>query len=102
MEVYIFQKNRRCPYLHYALLIPEITQYADKNLDWNMIEHKVDISFLYKWLQDAKKKQQSYAEGNNETQAIIYKVSVETLQDIICVAESGRNDDWFEIYLTQF
>lgn len=101
MEIYIFQKNKRCPYLHYALLTPEVTHYADKNLDWNTIEHKVNISFLYRWLEDAKEKQQSCS-FKNETQAVIYRVSVETLQDIICIAESGMSDNWFEVYLTRF
>ena len=99
MEIYIFQKNKRCPYLHYALLIPEITQYADKNLDWNTIEHKVDISFLYRWLEDAKEKTQSYS---NKTISAIYQVSLDTLQNIICIAESGMSDGWFEIYLRRY
>lgn len=101
MEIYIFQKNKRCPYLHYALLTPEITHYADKNLDWNTIEHKVDISFLYKWLQSAKERQQSCS-FENETQAVIHRVSVETLQDIIDIIEPMSGENWFEVYLTRF
>lgn len=100
MEVYIFSKNRRCPYLHYAFLIPEVEQYANENLDWLTPEHKVDISFLHKWLQNAQEKQQSYQD--NKTQSVIYQTSVETLRDIISVAESGMTDDWFEVYITRF
>lgn len=100
MEVYIFSKNRRCPYLHYAFLIPEVEQYADKNLDWLTPEHKVGISFLHKWLRDAQEKQQSYP--CDRTGSIIYQASVETLKDIISVAESGMTDDWFEVYITRF
>ena len=52
MEVYIFQKNKRCPYLHYSFLVTEVEQYANANLDWTQGEHQVDIPFLYKWLSD--------------------------------------------------
>lgn len=100
MEVYIFRKDRRCPYLHYAFLIPEVEQYADKNLDWLTPEHKVDISFLHKWLRNAREKQQSYS--GNKTESIIYQASIETLKDIISVAESGYTRDWFEVYITKF
>lgn len=100
MEVYIFSKNRRCPYLHYAFLIPEVEQYANENLDWFIPEHKVDISFLHKWLHDAQEKQQSYQD--NKTESVIYQASVETLRDIISVVESGMTDDWFEVYITRF
>lgn len=100
MEVYIFSKNRRCPYLHYAFLIPEVEQYANENLDWFTPEHKIDISFLHKWLHDAREKQQSYSD--NKTESIIYQASVETLKDIVSVVESGRTNDWFEVYITRF
>ena len=100
MEVYIFRKDRRCPYLHYAFLIPEVEQYASEHLDWLIPEHKVDIPFLHKWLHDAQEKQQYYPE--NKTRSIIYQASVETLKDIVSVAESGRTDDWFEVYITRF
>lgn len=100
MEVYIFSKNRRCPYLHYAFLIPEVEQYANENLDWFTSEHKIDISFLHKWLHDAREKQQSYSD--NKTGSIIYQASVETLKDIVSVVESGRTNDWFEVYITRF
>lgn len=30
MEVYIFQKNKRCPYLHYSFLVTEFKLYANK------------------------------------------------------------------------
>ena len=100
MEVYIFSKNRRCPYLHYAFLIPEVEQYANKNLDWFTPEHKIDISFLHKWLHDAREKQQSYSD--NKTKSIIYQASVEAIRDIVSVVESGMTDDWFEVYITKF
>ena len=50
MEVYIFDKNKRCPYLHYAFLTTEIERYPSEELDWTDREHKVNIPFLYKWL----------------------------------------------------
>lgn len=62
MEVYIFDKNRRCPYLHYAFLTTEIERYAIENLDWSNGEHKVDIPFLYKWLSDVKRHQGLYTQ----------------------------------------
>lgn len=102
MEVYIFDKNRRCPYLHYAYLTTEIERYPRENLDWTEREHKVDIPFLYKWLHDVKQRQGLYVQHHNQSQNIIYQVSVDTLQDIISIAESGINEDWFEVYLIQF
>ena len=100
MEVYIFRKDRQCPYLHYAFLISEVEQYANEHLDWNSMEHKVDIPFLHQWLHDAQEKQQSYS--SNKTEMVIYQASIETLKDIISVAESGRTNDWFEVYITRF
>lgn len=102
MEVYIFDKNKRCPYLHYAFLTTEIERYANENLDWTEREHKVDIPFLYKWLQDCRSQQGRYVEHHNQSQNTIYQVSVDTLQDIISIAESGINEDWFEVYLTKY
>ena len=102
MEVYIFDKDRRCPYLHYAFLTTEIERYAIENLDWTDREHKVDVPFLYKWLQDCRSQQGLYVEHHNQSQNTIYQVSVDTLQDIISIAESGINEDWFEIYLTKY
>lgn len=39
---------------------------------------------------------------HNQTQNTIYQISVDTLQDIICIAESGNNGNWFEVYLTKY
>lgn len=102
MEVYIFDKDKRCPYLHYAFLTTEIERYAAENLDWSNGEHKVDIPFLYKWLSDVKQYQRLYTQHHNQTQNTIYQISVDTLQDIICIAESGNNGSWFEVYLTKY
>lgn len=102
MEVYIFDENKRCPYLHYAFLTTEIERYPSENLDWTDREHKVDIPFLYKWLSDAKQRQGLYIQHHNQTQNTIYQISVDTLQDIICITQSGNNGNWFEVYLTKY
>lgn len=82
MEVYIFDKNRRCPYLNYGFYNPIIKQYVEDNLKLSIInkECKVDIPFLYKWLHDVQQKQPAYLKieiHNQElsiiTQLIIYK-----------------------------
>lgn len=80
----------------------EIERYANENLDWTDREHKVDIPFLYKWLADVKQRQGLYVEHHNQSQNTIYQVLVDTLQDIISIAESGINEDWFEVYLTRY
>lgn len=102
MEVYIFDKDKRCPYLHYAFLTTEIERYAIENLDWTNREHKVDIPFLYKWLQDCQSQKEFYLQHHNQSQNTIYQISVDTLQDIISIAESGINEDWFEVYLIRY
>lgn len=102
MEVYIFDKNNRCPYLHYAFLTTETERYPNEQLDWTNREHKVDIPFLYKWLYDVKQHQGLYQEHHNQSQNTIYQVSIDTLLDIISIAESGINEDWFEVYLTRY
>lgn len=86
--------------MHYAFLISEVEQYANEHLDWNSMEHKVDIPFLHQWLHDAQAKQQSYS--SNKTEMVIYQASIETSKDIISVAESGRTNDCFEVFITRF
>ncbi len=103
MEVYIFQKNKRCPYLHYSFLTAEIERYADENLDWNTKgEYQIDIPFLYKWLDDAQQQKASNLSGCNETQGLIYQISIQTLQDIIDIVEPMSGENWFEVYLTRY
>lgn len=102
MEVYIFQKNKRCPYLHYSFLVAEIEQYVNENLDWTKAEHQVDIPFLYKWLSDAHQRKESYLKDCNETQGLIYRISLDTLQDIIDIVEPMSGESWFDVYLTRF
>lgn len=103
MEVYIFQKNKRCPYLHYGLLTTEIERYVNENLDWkNHSEHQVDIPFLYKWLSNVRQNRESYLKDCNKSQEIIYDVSMSALQDIIDIVEPMSDESWFEVYLTRF
>lgn len=104
MEVYIFQKNKRCPYLHYAFLTLGFEQYALDNLDWESLsaEPKVDIPFLYKWLDDVKQKQTFYSQNWDDSQRIMYQVSIDTLQDIINVVEPMSGESLFEVYLTRY
>lgn len=104
MEVYIFDKNRRCPYLNYGFYNPIIKQYVEDNLNLSIInkECKVDIPFLYKWLHDVHQRKESYLKDCNETQGLIYQISVDTLQDIIGIIEPMSGESWFEVYLTRF
>lgn len=103
MEVYIFQKNKRCPYLHYGFLVTEIERYANENLDWETkSEYQVDMPFLYKWLSDVRQRKESYLKDCNETQGLIYQISMDTLQYIIDIVEPLSGENWFEVYLTRF
>ena len=103
MEIYIFQKNKRCPYLHYGFLTTEIERYANENLDWGTkSEHQIDITFLYKWLSDTQQKKESYLSGCDKTQGLIYQISMDTLQDIIDIVEPMSGENWFEVYLTRY
>lgn len=104
MEVYIFQKNKRCPYLHYNFLAIAIERYAVENLDWKTIgrEHQVDIQFLRKWLDDVRQKRESYLQNCDKSKAIIYDVSMDTLQDIIDIVEPMSGENRFEVYLTRY
>lgn len=104
MEVYIFKKNKRCPYLHYNFLAIAIERYAVENLDWKTIsrEHQVDIQFLRKWLDDVRQNRESYLQNYDKSQEIIYNMSMDALQDIISIVESSFNEDWFEVYITRY
>lgn len=103
MEVYIFQKNKRCPYMHYIFLSIEMERYADENLDWNTKgECQVDIQFLHKWLDDVKQKKESYLQNHTEPEGLMYRISMDTLQDIIDIVEPMSGENWFEVYLTRF
>ena len=104
MEVYIFDKNRRCPYLNYGFYNHEVKQYLLENLDWNRYsgEHRISIQFLYKWLDDVQRKQPAYLKTADTQQGFIYNHAIEQIQEIISVAESGYTLDWFEVYITKF
>lgn len=43
MEIYIFKKHNRCPYLNYGFYNPIVKQYLLENLDWNRHsgEHRI-------------------------------------------------------------
>ena len=102
MEVYIFQKNKRCPYLHYNFLVLNFDRYVLDNLDLGLTEHQVDIQFLRKWLDDVRQKRESYLQNCDKSQAIIYDMSMDTLQDIIDIVEPMSGENWFEVYLTRY
>ena len=104
MEVYIFDKDRRCPYLNYGFYNPIIKQYVEDNLNLSVInkECKVDIPFLYKWLHDVQQKQPAYLKEKDRQSGVIYNHSIDNIQEIISVAESGLTHDWFEVYITKY
>lgn len=47
-------------------------------------------------------RKESYLKDCNETQGLIYRISLETLQDIIDIVEPMSGESWFEVYLTRF
>lgn len=104
MEVYIFKKHNRCPYLNYGFYNPVVKQYLLENLDWNRHggEHQVNTQFLYKWLNDLQRKQPDYLSTADTQQGFIYNHAIEQIQEIISVAESVYTRDWFEVYITRF
>lgn len=102
MEVYIFQKNKRCPYLHYNFLVFNFDRYVLDNLDLGLAEHQVDIPFLYKWLDDVKQYYESYSQDWDKSRKLIYQTSIVTLQDIIDIVEPMSGENWFEVYLRRY
>lgn len=102
MEVYIFQKNKRCPYLHYNFLVLGFERYASDNLDWEVNENKVDIPFLYKWLDYVKQYYKDHSQDFDKSRNLIWQTSIVTLQDIIDIVEPMSGENWFEVYLTRF
>lgn len=101
MEVYIFSKNRRCPYLHYAFLISEVEQYVNEHLDWNSMEHKVDIPFLHQWLHDAQVLYNNIdtTPPTKTKRATVEKVTISDFREKVYIGTVGDNfyKEWFKI-----
>ena len=103
MEVYLFKKNKRCPYLNYGFYLDEVVQHPLNQLqfDWFKTEHQVDIAFFRNWKDSLEHNQQHFIESNqNNTQLkMIYVHAIDSIKDIIDVLESVLELDIFEAYI---
>jgi hypothetical protein len=103
MEVYIFGKNKRCPYLNYGFYLDEVTQHPLNQLQFDCLatEHKVSKQFLEGWKKHLQNNQQSFNQSNNRHLKTIYNNAIFDIREILSILESGLDADPWEIYIEE-
>lgn len=103
MEVYIFKKNKRCPYLNYGFYLDAVVQHPlnQLQLDWLKNEHKISIQFLKNWKDSLENNIKHFIESNpnNAQRKMIYVHAINNIYEIIDVLESGLEYDTYEAYI---
>lgn len=100
MEVYIFNKNKRCPYLNYGFYLDEVLEFPHMQLQLDVMknEHKLSKQFLENWKEHLQHNQQSFNKNNNNQLKMIYNNSIFYIDEILSILESSLDYDMFEVY----
>ena len=103
MEVYIFKKNKRCPYLNYGFYLDDVTQHPLNQLQFDVFatEHKISKKFLKDWKEHLQNNQQSFNQSNERHLKIIYNNAIFNISEILNILESGLDADLWEVYIEE-
>lgn len=101
VKVYIFNKNKRCPYLNYEFYLNEVLEFPHMQLQLDVMEneYKLTKQFLENWKRHLQRNQQSFNKASNSQFNTIYNNSIFYIDEILSILKSSLDHDIFEVYL---